>query len=120
MKKFLSAIALCTLLGCGSAKQTLQSVQQDSIYRQNIQYDSIFIYRDRLLDRTKDTVFLKETNIEYHYKYVHDTIRMVLRDSIPYPVTVIETRKERYTPWYTTALAWIGGILLVLKAIKPN
>ena len=47
--------------------------------------------------------------------------RLVYRDSVvkqevPVPVEVI--KRERYTPWYTKALAAIGVLLLIYFAVK--
>ena len=88
MKKTIILIfALCTLMGCGSARQTqlVRQAERDSSYHQNILYDSIYIYHDRNMDRSKDTVYLRETEIEYRYK--------LLRDTIPYEVTLPKSRR---------------------------
>ena len=117
MKKTIILIfALCTLYGCGSAHQTqfVHQVERDTLYHQNIRYDSIYIYHNRYMDRSKDTVYFKETEIEYRYQLLRDTIRMVQRDSIPYEVTITEVKEVKYTPWWCKALSWIGGICLML------
>lgn len=116
MKKIIYLIALCTLMGCGSAKHThfVHQVERDTLYHQHIQYDSIYIYHDRYLDRSKDTIYVKETEIEYRYKLLRDTIRIIRQDSIPYEVTITEVKEVKCIPWWCKALAWTGGICLVL------
>lgn len=112
----LLTLALCTLLvGCGSLNQAIQlvhDIHQDSTYHQNIQYDSIYIYRDRYLDRGRDTIYLRETEIEYRYKLLRDTVRIVQRDSIPYEVLVTEIKEVRYIPWWSKALSALGALCL--------
>lgn len=119
-KSIILILALCTLMGCGSAHQTqlVHQVERDTLYHQNIRYDSIYIYHDRYLNRSKDTVYLRETEIEYRYQLLRDTIRIVLRDSIPYEVTVTEVKEVKYIPWWCKVLSWTGGICLVLLIRK--
>ena len=116
MKKIIYLIALCTLMGCGSAKHTqvAKQVSSDSTFIQQMHYDSIYIYHDRYLDRSKDTIYVKETEIEYRYKLLRDTIRIIRQDSIPYEVTITEVKEVKCIPWWCKALAWTGGICLVL------
>ena len=116
MKYIVIPIALCTLMGCGSAKHTqvAKQVSSDSTFIQQMHYDSIYIYHDRYLDRSKDTIYVKETEIEYRYKLLRDTIRIIRQDSIPYEVTITEVKEVKCIPWWCKALAWTGGICLVL------
>lgn len=116
MKKTIILIfALCTLMGCGSAHQTqlVHQVERDSLYHQNIRYDSIYIYHNRYMDRSKDTIYLRETEIEYRYQLLRDTIRIVQRDSIPYEVMVTEIKEVKYIPWWSKALSCLGVISLI-------
>ena len=116
MKKIIYLTALCTLMGCGSAKHTqvAKQVSSDSTFIQQMHYDSIYIYHDRYLDRSKDTIYVKETEIEYRYQLLRDTIRIIRQDSIPYEVTITEVKEVKCIPWWCKALAWTGGICLVL------
>lgn len=89
-------VTFCTLIGCGSTRQVTQLVRDvrvDTVYVSNHQYDSVYIYQDRLLDRSKDTVYLKDVSVEYRYKLLRDTVRVIQRDSIPYQVTVTEVKE---------------------------
>ena len=121
MKKTIILIfALCTLMGCGSAHQTqlVHQVERDSLYHQNIRYDSIYIYHNRYMDRSKDTIYLRETEIEYRYQLLRDTIRIVQRDSIPYEVMVTEIKEVKYIPWWSKALSCLGVISLIFLIAK--
>ena len=116
MKKIIYLTALCTLMGCGSAKHTqvAKQVSSDSTFIQQMHYDSIYIYHDRYLDRSKDTIYVKETEIEYRYQLLRDTVRIIRRDSIPYEVTITEVKEVKYIPRWCKVLSWIGGICLIL------
>ena len=106
---FLLTLILCVTLlvccSCGSTKvvtQTVRDVSVDTVYLSNVQYDSIYIFQERTSDyhmnplnplkpSETDTVFIKDVSVEYRYKLLKDTIRVVERDSIPYQVTITET-----------------------------
>ena len=120
------AVVACTLIGCATPKQVTQLVRDtrvDTLYLSNTQYDSIYIYKDRMTDRSKDTVYLKDISIEYRYKMLRDTVRIVQRDSIPYEVVRIETREiTRPLTFYdrlTQITFWlVVGFLLSVIVLK--
>ena len=109
-------IALMT--ACGASKHVTQVVHDtrvDTVYLNSKQYDSIYIYRELDKDYHKgafnpsaltshsspDTVFLKDKSIEYRYKLLRDTIKVVQRDSIPYEVTITEIKEvPRPKTWF--------------------
>lgn len=116
-----------TLLGCSSSRQLttqlVHDVRTDTVYLNSRQYDSIYIYKDRITDRTKDTIYLKDVSVEYRYKMLRDTIKVVQPDSIPYEVTVIETKEiTRPLTWYdhlTRLTFWfVIGYLISIIAFK--
>lgn len=124
---FLLTIFLCVTLlvccSCGSTKvvtQTVRDVSVDTVYLSNIQYDSIYVYQDKLVDRSRDTLYIKDKSIEYRYKLLRDTVRIVQRDSIPYEVTITEIKEiQRPLTWYdhlSRAILWlnIGFVLLII------
>lgn len=97
-------VVACTLIGCATPKQVTQLVRDtrvDTVYMTNQQYDSIYIYQDKLIDRSRDTLYIKDKSIEYRYKLLRDTVRIVERDSIPYEVTIVKTHEiTRPLTWY--------------------
>lgn len=97
MKKYIVFFIVSTLLiSCAAPRQVTQLVRDvhvDTLYLSNIQYDSIYVYQERLQDRSRDTIYLKDVSIEYRYKMLRDTVRIVQRDSIPYEVVRIETKE---------------------------
>lgn len=124
--RFQLALIFITLLlvccSCGSTKvvtQTVRDVQKDTVYLSNIQYDSIYISQDKLIDRSKDTLYIRDVSVEYRYKLLRDTVRIVQRDSIPYEVTIVQTKEiKRPLTWYdhlSRAILWLNiGFVLLL------
>lgn len=122
----LITITLLVCCSCSSTKavtQLVRDVRTDTVYLSNMQYDSIYVYQDRLLDRSKDTVYLKDVSVEYRYRLLKDTVRIVERDSIPYEVTVTEIKEiTRPLTWFDhtcRACFWIcfGGLLITLLSL---
>lgn len=124
LKPCLYVLALLTLLtvyGCATPRHTTQLVeriQQDTVYLSNSQYDSIYIHQDKLVDRSRDTLYIRDKSIEYRYKLLRDTVKVLQRDSIPYQVTVTEVKEiTRPLTWFdhlTRAIFWfVCGILFV-------
>lgn len=96
MKKLLIPILIILVCcSCGSTKvvQPVRDVHKDTIYINSFQQDSIYIFKDRLIDRSRDTLFIKDKSVEYRYKLLRDTVRIVQRDSIPYEVTITEVKE---------------------------
>lgn len=108
------------IAGCKGSQHLAVSerITHDTCYISNVQYDNIYIDNQHFVDRGKDTVVIRDKSVEFRYKMLRDTIKVVQRDSIPYEVRVIETKVERYTPWYARTLAFIGFLTLVWFAIR--
>lgn len=119
-------VVACTLIGCATPKHVTQLVRDtrvDTLYLSNTQYDSIYVYQERFQDRTRDTIYLKDVSIEYRYKLLRDTVRVIQRDSIPYQVTVVEakeiTRPLTFYDHLTRLTFWLViGFLLSFIVLK--
>ena len=118
----LALLSALVLTGCATRRQ-LQVVERtsvDTVYLSNVQYDSIYIFQDRQLDRSRDTVYLRDVSVEYRYRHLRDTIYKVQHDSIPYQVTVTEvkeiTRPLSLFDHLTHFTFWlvVGGLLLLI------
>lgn len=123
MKKILFLIIALVCCSCSSTKpvtQLVECVSKDTVYLSNVQYDSIYMLKDKLVDRSQDTVYVKDVSVEFRYKMLKDTVRVVHRDSIPYEVTVVQTKEiRRPRTWFDwcsyTALAFcLGWFILKL------
>ena len=113
----LSLVTFCTFIGCRSAKQAAQLIREvrtDTLYLSSQHFDSVFVFRDRLLDRSRDTVYLKDSILEYRYRLLRDTVYQTRVDSIPVLREVEVVREVRHVPWYAKLLSWIGIIALIL------
>ena len=113
---FIALLSALVLTGCASHRplQVAEHVTRDTLYLSSQQYDSIYVFQDRQLDRSRDTLLIRETNTEFRYKLLRDTVYKVQHDSIPYEVRVVETQVERHIPWYAELLSWIGALALIL------
>lgn len=118
----LALLSALVLTGCATRRQ-LQVVDRtsvDTVYLCNVQYDSIYVFQDRQLDRSRDTVYLRDVSVEYRYRHLRDTIYKVQHDSIPYQVTVTEvkeiTRPLSIFDHLTHFTFWlvVGALLLLI------
>ena len=118
---FVIIILIALLIaGCKGSQHlaVTERITHDTCYISNVQYDSIYIDNLHFIDRASDTIVIRDRKTEFRYKFLRDTIKVVQCDSIPYEVRVIQTKTERYTPWYARSLAFIGFLTLVWFAIR--
>jgi len=116
------------LIGCSTQRQVVtqlvHDVRTDTVYLSNMQYDSIYIFQDRSSDyhlnpsnplkpSETDTLYIKDVSIEYRYKLLRDTVKVIQRDSIPYQVTVVETKEvTRPRTTFDIISYWCFGIVI--------
>ena len=83
------------LTGCATRRQlqVVDRITHDTLYQSNVHYDSIYVSQDKYIDRSRDTVYLRDVSVEYRYRHLRDTIYKVQHDSIPYQVTVTEVKE---------------------------
>lgn len=118
----LALLSALVLTGCATRRQlqVVDRITHDTLYQSNVQYDSIYIFQDRQLDRSRDTVYLRDVSVEYRYRHLRDTIYKVQHDSIPYQVTVTEvkeiTRPLSLFDHLTHFTFWlvVGALLLLI------
>ena len=118
----LALLSALVLTGCATRRQ-LQVVERtsvDTVYLSNVQYDSIYVSQDKYIDRSRDTLLIKNKTVEYRYRHLRDTIYKVQHDSIPYQVTVTEvkeiTRPLSLFDHLTHFTFWlvVGALLLLI------
>lgn len=118
----LALLSALVLTGCATRRQlqVVDRITHDTLYQSNVHYDSIYIFQDRQLDRSRDTVYLRDVSVEYRYRHLRDTIYKVQHDSIPYQVTVTEvkeiTRPLSIFDHLTHFTFWlvVGALLLLI------
>ena len=118
----LALLSALVLTGCATRRQlqVVDRITHDTLYQSNVHYASIYIFQDRQLDRSRDTVYLRDVSVEYRYRHLRDTIYKVQHDSIPYQVTVTEvkeiTRPLSLFDHLTHFTFWlvVGALLLLI------
>ena len=118
----LALLSALVLTGCATRRQlqVVERITHDTLYQSNVHYDSIYIFQNRQLDRSRDTVYLRDVSVEYRYRHLRDTIYKVQHDSIPYQVTVTEvkeiTRPLSLFDHLTHFTFWlvVGALLLLI------
>lgn len=119
--RHLLCLLFCTLLaGCGTQRKlpVVERVMRDTVQVTNVKQDSVFIYRDRTVDRSHDTVYINDRSVAYRYRRLTDTIRIHRVDSVPVVREVEVVREVRRTPWYVKGLAAIGLVALLLFLLR--
>ena len=114
-------LTLLTVYSCSTSRHVTQLVERtsvDTVYLSNVQYDSIYVFRDRQLDRSRDTVYLRDVSVEYRYRLLRDTVYKTQIDSIPIirEVEVVREipRKHNWIDYLCyTITAIISGLLLI-------
>ena len=121
----LLCLLFCTLLaGCGTQRKlpVMERIQRDTVYLHQVRYDSIFVSQERYVDRSHDTLYVQERNVEYRYRLLRDTLRIHQVDSVPVIREVEVVREVEHTPWYAKLLATVGlvGIFLFIFKIRKS
>ena len=118
----LALLSALVLTGCATRRQlqVVDRITHDTLYQSNVHYDSIYVSQDKYIDRSRDTVYLRDVSVEYRYRPLRDTIYKVQHDSIPYQVTVTEvkeiTRPLSLFDHLTHFTFWlvVGALLLLI------
>ena len=118
----LALLSALVLTGCATRRQlqVIDRITHDTLYQSNVHYDSIYVSQDRYIDRSRDTLLIKDKTVEYRYRLLRDTIYKVQHDSIPYQVTVTEvkeiTRPLSLFDHLTHFTFWlvVGALLLLI------
>ena len=114
-------LLFCTLLtGCGTQRElpVVERIQRDTVYLHQVQYDSIYVSQERYVDRSRDTLYVQERNVEYRYRLLRDTLRIHQVDSVPIIREVEVVREVARTPWYAKLLATVGLVVVFLFIFK--
>jgi len=104
-------LLIILLTGCSSARNVkiVEHATHDTLYINTIQFDSIYVDNFHQIDRSRDTVTIREILRENHYKLLRDTVRIAKTDTIP---VIHEVEKPvKYIP---AIYKWSLGICIVL------
>ena len=79
-------LSVLTVYSCSTSRHVTQPAEhltRDTLYLSSQHFDSVFVFRDRQLDRSRDTVYLRDSILEYRYRLLRDTVFKTRVDSIP-------------------------------------
>jgi len=120
-KAFILFFTSALLTGCSSTDQLVKVVERsthDTLCHNKILYDSIFIDNLHYIDRSRDTILIRDKTIEYRYKYLQDTSYIHQIDTIPVIKTIEVVKTKRYVPSIYKYALGIVIILLILAVGK--
>lgn len=122
MVKHIIILMSLVMAGCASTRHHTDTVERtvhDTLYRNKLQYDSVFIDNSLYTYREADTVYREKTRYEYKYKLLRDTLRIHKVDSIPV-IREVEVVKEVPTMPWPCKLIVCMAILLLLVILMFN
>ncbi len=114
----LALLSALVLTGCATRRQlqVVDRITHDTLYQSNVHYDSIYVSQDKYIDRSRDTLLIKDKTVEYRYRLLRDTVYRVKIDSIPVIREVEVVKFERHVPAiYRLSLSIV--IILTLSLI---
>ena len=114
----LALLSALVLTGCATRRQlqVVDRITHDTLYQSNVHYDSVYVSQDKYIDRSRDTLLIKDKTVEYRYRLLRDTVYRVKIDSIPVIREVEVVKVERYVPViYRLSLSIV--IILTLSLI---
>ena len=117
-KILLIVFIIMVVSGC-KTRTIIQEVEKVKIeYRDRVKVDSIYNSDTTLIFTKGDTIHFETIKWRNKYQFIRDSV--VLIDSIPYPVEVVEyvNRLTKWQKWRLQALNILGGLLAAFIAFK--
>lgn len=122
MKKLIYILLILMLFigftGCKTRIQYVPLIEKQIEYKDRLRIDSIHNTDSIIIRQKNDTIYFE--TIKIRNKYRTDTVSVIQRDSVPYPVEVIEYVNE-LTKWQRmrlNAFNVILGFIALLIAYK--
>lgn len=119
MKKIIIIVLFTLLLSGCKTRTIIQEVERIKIeYKDRLRVDSIYNSDTTLIYRDTDTVFIESIKWRNKYQFIRDSVLLV--DSIPYPVEVVEYVNV-LTKWQKMRLQILnilGGLIAIYGAFK--
>ena len=122
----IAVLSVLTVYSCSTPRMAtvVRETTRDTLYLNHIQYDSIFVENQTFRDYRPslqggdggrpDTVYLEKVRLEYKYKLLRDTVRVVQIDSIPVIREVEVIKTEKYVP---SIYKWSLAICIILFCV---
>ena len=119
MKKLIYILLILILFtGCKTRIQYVPLIEKQIEYKDRLRIDSVHNTDSIIIRQKNDTIYYKTIKIRNRFKT--DTVSVIQRDSVPYPVEVIEYVNE-LTKWQRmrlNAFNVILGFIAMLIAYK--
>lgn len=120
MKTKILLIVFITLVVSSCKTRTIiQEVEKVKIeYHDRVKVDSIYNSDTTLIFSKGDTVHFETIKWRNKYQFIRDSVLLI--DSIPYPVEVVEyvNKLTKWQKWRLQALNILGGIVAAFIAFK--
>lgn len=116
-KHIIIILMTVVMAGCASTRHhtvTVERTAHDTLYRNTLQYDSVFIDNSLYTYREADTVYREKTRYEYRYKLLRDTLRIHKVDSIPVLKEVEVVKEVPTMPWPCKLIVCMAILLLLV------
>lgn len=115
MKKLIYILLILMLFtGCKTRIQYVPLVEKQIEYKDRLRIDSIHNTDSILIYQKNDTIYLETIKIRNRFKT--DTVSVIQRDSIPYPVEVVEYVNE-LTKWQRMRLNAFNVIIAFIAML---
>ena len=119
MKKLIYILLILILFtGCKTRIQYVPLIEKQIEYKDRLRIDSVHNTDSIIIRQKNDTIYYKTIKIRNRFKT--DTVSVIQRDSVPYPVEVVEYVNE-LTKWQRmrlNAFNVIIGFIAMLIAYK--
>ena len=114
----LAILVIFLLTGCKTKTVLVPVKETKTEYRDRLRVDSIYNRDTVQIYGRNDTVF--KDVIRWRERFRIDTVSVVMIDSIPYPVEVIQevNKLTKWQRWRLTILNIIGGLTIVYIAFR--
>ena len=117
-KILLIVFIIMVVSGC-KTRTIIQEVEKVKIeYRDRVKVDSIYNSDTTLIFTKGDTIHFETIKWRNKYQFIRDSVVMI--DSIPYPVEVVEyvNKLTKWQKWRLQALNILGGLIALFGAFK--
>ena len=130
IKLLILALCLYALHSCKTIDRTdyipVETVKTEYRDRLVETYDSIHVHDSVFVAVKGDTIYEYKQQLIYKNKFVHDTIYIEIRDSIPVPcpvekqLTKWEQFKVDYAGWIVLALLIVLACIILLNRLRKT
>lgn len=119
MKKIITIVLFTLILSGCKTRTIIQEVERIKIeYKDRLRVDSIYNSDTTLIFQKGDTVHFETIKWRNKYQFIRDSVLLV--DSIPYAVEVVEYVNvlTKWQKWRLQILNILGGLIAVFGAFK--